>query len=163
MATNAIDLGPQADALLTHASRTAAFDVIMSHEPRSAPASRYTFACWLNGMVPVARASGLAVLSLRVEWLVRIYMPYVGPVADDLNTMDRDLAMRVGLLFAAYAGDFEITPEDHMIDMKGAYGESLRMQGGFATFDKTPYRIADIFLPVILWDVFDLSSTEGSD
>jgi hypothetical protein len=163
MSANAIDLGPMTDALLTHASRTAAFDVLMSHEPRTAPSSGFTFACWLNDIRPVARASGLPVLSLRVEWLVRLFMPYVGPVADELNTMDRDMAMRVGLLWAAYAGDFEITPEDHAIDMLGAYGESMRMQAGFATFDRTPYRISDILLPVILWDVYDLSTTKGSD
>lgn len=163
MATNALDLGPMTDTLITHAHRTAAFDVVMSHEPRNAPTSKFTFACWLNGITPVARASGLPVLSLRVEWMVRLFMPYVGPVADELNTMDRDMAMRVGMLWAAYAGDFEITPDDHAIDMLGAYGEPLRMQAGFATFQNTPYRIADIFLPVILWDIYDLNSTEGSD
>lgn len=151
------------DALLTHASRTAAFDVIMSHEPRTAPTGKITFACWLQQIDPVARASGLRVTSLRIEFLVRLFRPYVGPTAEDLNTMDSDMAMRVGLLWSAYAGDFEITPADHMIDLQGAYGEPLRMRSGFATFDKTPYRISDILVPLILWDVMDQSSTKGSD
>lgn len=163
MAANAIELQPMVDALLTHASRTAAFDVIMSHEPRSAPTNKHTFACWLQQIDPIARASGLAVTSLRVEFLVRLFAPYVGPNAEELNAMDSDMAMRVGLLWAAYTGDFQITPADHTIDLQGAYGEPLRMRSGFATFDKTPYRIADILIPIVLWDVMDQSSTKGSD
>lgn len=155
MAINAIELQPMVDALLTHASRTAAFDVIMSHEPRTAPTGRITFACWLQNIDPVARASGLAVTSLRVEFLVRLFCPYVGPAAEDLNTMDSDMAMRVGLLMSAYTGDYQFTPADHAIDLLGMYGEPLRMRGGFATFDKTPFRICDILVPVIVYDVFD--------
>lgn len=158
-----LQLQPMVDALLTHASRTAAFDVIMSHEPRNAPSGKWTFACWLNSMDPAARASGLPVMSIRVEFLVRLYCPYVGPSADDLNTMDADMALRVDLLWSAYAGDFEITPQDHWIDLLGAHGEPLRMRGGFSTFQNTPYRVADIFVPVLLWDVYDLSTTKGSD
>lgn len=155
MAANAIELQPIVDGLLTHASKTAAFDVTMSHEPRSAPTGKYTFACWLQAIDPVARASGLAVTSLRVELLVRLFCPYVGPTAEDLNTMDSDMAMRVGLLWAAYTGDYQFTPANHAIDLLGAYGDGLRMRGGFATFDKTPYRICDILIPIILWDVMD--------
>lgn len=143
------------DALLTHASKTAAFDVIMSHEPRNAPAGKYTFACWLNMIDPVARASGLAVTSLRAEFLVRLFCPYVGPNAEELNTMDSDMAMRVGLLWAAYTGDYQFTAADHAIDLLGMYGDPLRMRGGFATFNNTPYRICDILVPVILYDVMD--------
>lgn len=158
MAANQIDIGPQTDALLTLASRTASFDVTMSHEPRKAPGSGFTFACWINQMDPVARASGLNVTSIRIEWMVRLFMPYVGPNADELNNMDRDMSLRVGMLFAAFSGDFEITPQNHTIDLLGAYGEPLRMRAGFATFEKTPFRIADVLVPVILFDVFDQSS-----
>lgn len=158
-----IELQPMVDALLTHASRTAAFDAIMSHEPRNAPNGKHTFACWLNDIRPVARASGLNVSSMRVEFLVRLFTPYVGPNAEELNAMDSDVAMRVSLLFGAYHGDFKITPADHDIDLLGAYGDPLRMQAGFAQYQNTPYRISDIYLPVLLWDVFDQSSTEGED
>ncbi|MES2211353.1 MAG: hypothetical protein V4515_14415 [Chloroflexota bacterium] len=163
MAANRVDLQPMVDALLTHASRTAAFDVIMSHEPRSAPSGKWTFACWVQNIDPIARASGLAVVSLRLEFLVRLYCPYVGPSADDLNTMDSDMAMRVGLLWNAYMGDFEFTAEDHALDVFGAHGDPMRMRGGFATFQNTPFRIADLLVPVIMWDVYDLNATKGSD
>jgi hypothetical protein len=145
------DAGPVLDAVRSHAQSTAAFNVLMSHEPKQAPGAGLTFACWLSAMDPIERASGLAVTSLRVELTVRVYMPFMG---SDPDTVDTRVAHVTSALFAKYIADFDLFESADAVDIKGIYGDKLGMRGGFLNQDNKLFRVADIRIPLIFFDVY---------
>jgi hypothetical protein len=154
-----LGIGAMLATLRSHAMATKAFGATMTREPVKPPGQGHTWAGWLSSLDPVPRASGLAVTSLRVEFQLRQYTPYNAPSNAAADVIDDEIAARTDLLFAAYSGDFEITPRNHTIDLLGAYGEALRSRMGWLTFPpNTQFRIMDIFVPVILFNVYDQES-----
>ncbi len=150
------DLGRMLATLRSHAQATKSFRATMTHEPVRPPSSGHSWAAWLYGMDPVARASGLDVTSMRIEFQIRMYVPYNAPTSAGADAVDDEIADRVDMLFGAYIGDFKITERNHTIDVQGAYGEALRVRTGWATYPpSTQFRITDIFVPIILWDVYN--------
>jgi hypothetical protein len=155
MPRNLVNIGTMLATLRSHAQASKSFRATMTREPLKPPGQGHTWAAWLHSMDLVARASGLDVSSMRVEFQVRQYVPMNAPSADAADVIDDEVAMRTDMLFGAYAGDFEITPASHTIDLQGIYGEPLRARTGWATFPpSTQFRLMDIFVPVILFDIY---------
>ncbi len=140
------------DRLLSPAAASGRFlNLPMAHEPKSAP-SDLTYAVFLTGMAPVARRSGLAATSVRLEMTGRIYKPF-REMPEDL--IDPAIAGATGALMAAYSGDFELGGMVSAMDLLGAYGAPLAARAGYQTVDRTTFRIIDITIPMIIDDVFD--------
>lgn len=148
-------LGPIIATALDKLSSTAAASGYfpggtLTHEPKSAPTSGLTFACWLSEIKPIALRSGLAVTSARVEIFGRIYS---NMLAEPQDQIDIDLAKASSYMLAQLTGDFGI--DGAFIDLLGAHGDGLQVGTGYVDLDKTMFRVADITCPFIADDVFD--------
>lgn len=123
---------------------------VLTHEPKSAPTSGLTFACWLGQITPIALRSGLAVTSARAEIPCRIYS---NMLAEPQDQIDLDLARASSYMMSQLTGDFGI--DGAFIDLLGAHGEGLQVGTGYVELDKSMFRIADVICPFIADDVFD--------
>lgn len=142
------------DALTTHAQTLGLFDRVNDHETTNPPGRGLSCSILLGPLAPV-RGSGLASTSGRLEMTARVYAPRPSTTP---GMVDRQILGAAVLLLAAYSGDFELdnVPDGlvRAIDLLGAYGAGLSMEPGWLTQDGTPYRIAEITLPLILNDMW---------
>lgn len=141
------------NAVTSPAAASGFFDTVQGHEPKSAPAvGGLTYAVFLSALQPVARASGLASTSARVELTGRIYKSFVSQPED---LIDPALAEAADALLTAYTGDFDLGGTARNVDVLGAHGSPLSARAGYQTIDKTPYRVLDIIIPIIVNDAWD--------
>jgi hypothetical protein len=153
---NTLNAKAMQQALASHAAKQGQFDSPVGlHEPRQRPASDLHAALWLNTITPI-RASGLSVVSARIEWLFRIYTPGEQEPQDDI---DATVLTATDRLFASLCGDFDL--DDHltdglvrMIDIFGAHGTGLNATSGWARWSDGMSRIVTITIPVIVNDVW---------
>lgn len=138
------------DTVTSHAQASGLFDAVNGHEPRSAPGTGLTCAVWVNSIHPV-RTSGLNKVSIRLELQVRIYLPTRPEYGDRI---DPKIVDAVDVLTAAYIGDFTLGDNCRGIDIFGSDGNSLRAIPGYVVQDNAQYRVFDIFVPVIINDVW---------
>ena len=139
------------DKLTSAASASGYFDLVLSHEPKSAPRDGLTFATWITDIRPIAEQSGLAVTSARVEMMCRVYRNMTGEPQDRIDT---ELAKASSYMLAELTGDLGI--DGAYLDLLGAHGDPLQTLFGYITdLDKTAFRIAETFAPFICPDVFD--------
>lgn len=123
---------------------------VLTHEPKSGPGPGLTFATWIGEIKPIAERSGLAVTSVRVPMVCRIYRAMLTEPQDEIDTK---LAVASAYLLTQLTADFGITGA--YIDLEGAYGEPLGTDLGYVELDDNNYRIADTIVPFIADDVFD--------
>ena len=138
------------DKLVSTAKRSGYFTNAISYEPKSAPTSGLTFACWLGQIEPIPDRSGLSVTSVRAEVLCRIY---INMLAEPQDQIDIDLAKAGSHMLAELNGDLGI--DGAYIDLVGAHGEPLQLQTGYVDLDRTMFRVADLPTPFIADDVYD--------
>jgi hypothetical protein len=150
------------DAVLSHAQGSGLFNAgVTDHEPMNPPAVGMSAAVLLGPLTPAGRASGLRATSGRLEFQVRLYLPRVQMPQSGI---DRQLLQAAAVLMAAYSGDFGLVAGEiadglvRMIDLLGAYGTPMQMTPGWLDAEGTPFRVADIVLPVILNDMWGQAS-----
>lgn len=137
--------------LRSHAEASGLFDAVNDHEPKSAPGNGITAAIVWAGTTPASGRSGLATVSARVGFLIRIFSNMLAEPQDDI---DPNLSAAVDALFTAYVGDFDLGGTASNVDIFGAHGQGLSAQPGYVSVDNKLYRIADITLPVIVNNVW---------
>lgn len=143
-------------ALASHAMLLGQFDSpVGRHEPRMRPTSDLYAALWLNSITPI-RASGLSVVSARVEWLFRMY---TGGEQEPQDEIDAKVLTATDRFMSSLCGDFDL--DDHlpdglvrMIDIFGAYGTGLNAAAGWARWSDGTSRVVTITIPVIVNDVW---------
>lgn len=142
------------DKVISAAMTLGKFDSVNAHEPKSAPA-RTGVSCsmWLNDLRPV-QSSGLASTSCRLEFVARIYTSMLQEPADTIDLIMIDAA---DALLTSYIGGVQLGGLIRNVDVFGADGEGLRCLPGYLTQDSKAYRVVDIYIPLIVNDVW----TEG--
>lgn len=149
----AIDVRSVIDLVASHASSLGCFDRVQKHEPKSAPSGeRPSFAVYVSALAPLARSSGLAMTSARLELTGRIYRGFITEPEDEI---DPDLAESLDLLMAAYTGDFELGGLARNIDLLGAHGQGLSARAGYLRVDNKIFRVMDIIIPIIINDCWE--------
>ena len=142
------------DALTTHAKVLGMFDRVGDHESTNPPGRGLSCSVLLGPITPI-KSSGLPATSGRMEMTVRVEAPRLSTTP---GRVDRDVLGAACQLLAAYTADFELdgVPDGlvRAIDLLGAYGTGLSMQPGWRTQDGSPYRVAEITLPLILNDMW---------
>lgn len=136
--------------LTSLAAQSGYFASVQSHEPKSAPSTGLTFACWLAPIKPIPERSGLPVTSARLLVMTRIYSSML---ADPQDNIDIDLGRAASYMLAQLTGDFEVTGA--YIDLLGSYGVDLSADPGYIALDKTMFRVIDMMVPLICDDVYD--------
>jgi hypothetical protein len=138
-------------AVKSHALKTGLAERALQHEPKAAPGAGVTIAVILGPISPVPARSGLASASARVEFLVRLYSPFLG---DPLDDIDPAVLAAVDALFASYVGGFSLEGLVANVDLFGAHGQRLMAQPGYVRQDNRLYRATDITLPLIVNDAW---------
>lgn len=142
------------DALTSHAQTLGVFDRVNDHEAQQPPGRGLSCSILLGPLTPI-RASGMASTSGRLEMTARVYTPRPSNAPGDI---DRQVLGAACQLLAAYSSDFELdgVPDSlvRAVDLLGAYGTGLSMEPGWLTQDGTPYRVAEITLPILINDMW---------
>jgi hypothetical protein len=136
---------------VSHAASSGYFDRVNAHEPKNKPGNGVTCSVLIGPLAP-SRASGLATTSMVFTATVRVQIP-----ADrlPLDRLDTDLMTAAGVLFAAYLADFTLDGLVRNVDVFGAAGTPLSCRPGYLTHDQQAFRVVDIFVPLVINDVFD--------
>lgn len=143
------------DQLVSKILTTGAFDRVNGHEPKSSPGSGVSCSVQLASLDPDPSHSGLASVSARLAYLVRVYLSNQTAPADGIDPAVLDATDQVidvlgnGLTLGGNALD---------IDLFGMSGAALGARAGYWTIDNKQYRIMDITVPILLDDVW----TQGS-
>jgi hypothetical protein len=134
----------------SHLMRSGLFDRVNWHEPKSSPGVGVTAATWFTATTPVR--SGLVSTTVRVELLVRMYMPMLREPMDDI---DPAMMRALDVLMRQYSGDFTLGGEVRNVDLLGEHGTPLQARSGYLRVDSTLYRVVDITLPLIVNDLWE--------
>lgn len=58
---------------------------------------------------------------------------------------------------SALAGGYTFGGTVFAVDLLGAYGEPLRAEAGYLTIGNTMFRVMDVFVPIVLSDVWEVT------
>lgn len=126
-------------------------EVVIAHEPRSAPVSLPALAVWFNGLGPARGHSGLAATSVRLEFRGRIYLN--GSTKDE-DKLEQKLLYLSALVMGSFSGAFTLGGTVMAVDLLGGWGSPLEVTPGWLQHDSKEFRVAEITVPVILDDVW---------
>lgn len=138
-------------ALRTLAAESGQFVKVLGHEPAAAPSTDgVTCGVWVNSLAVVS--SGLSAVSVRLELMARVFLSGLVEPRDDIDPRVLDAA---DALFFAIIGEFLLGLSDvRYVDVQGSDGEGLRAVPGWLTHDQKQYRTMDVFVPIIINDVY---------
>lgn len=146
MTFNASDLH---DNVVSVPRQLGIFDVVVGHEPKSAPVNYRTCAVWLGPIRPYPPGSGLAATTGLVVFNSRVYIPMM---ADPLDQVEKDMLDAISALMTAYSGDFQLDASVRNVDLLGASGVALSAETGYVNIDGVLFRIGTITVPLIIND-----------
>lgn len=146
-----IDAAALFSAAVSVASKLGVFEVVIQHEPKSAPVSTPALALWLGPLAPLGPASGLSATSARVMLMGRIYLPFLGKPED---AIDPKLLNLTAALIGAYSAGFTLGGAVMEVDLLGAYGAALESRPGYIDHDSRMFRAQEITIPLIVPDLF---------
>lgn len=148
-----LQLASAVDALHNFASRTGLFDAVVDHEPKSSPsATGVSCALWLGDIRTVAGASGLASVSVRVEYMYRLY---TSMLSEPQDAIDPRIADATDQLFSALCGSFTLSGVlRNIVIFDDDSGEGLRARPGYINIDRAIFRTMDITVPMLIDDVY---------
>lgn len=138
-------------AVTSHALACGYFERVNTHEPKSAPGNGLTTAIWVQRTTPVAAASGLNTVTVRLEFNVRIFQ---NMLKEPQDMIDPDMMKALDALMAAYCADFTLGGLVRNVDIKGAHGAGLGAEAGYVNQDNKLFRVMTITLPLIVNDLW---------
>lgn len=138
------------DFIVSRALELGVFERVNQHEPVNAPGNGLTAAVWGDRIEPI-RKSGLASVSCRIAFFIRIYTPMASEPQD---AIDPEVLTATATLMAAFAGGFTVGGQARHVDLLGASGAPMSAQAGYLDMDDRQYRVMTLNLPVIFNDVF---------
>lgn len=141
-------------AVGSHAAASGRFDRVSGFEPKNAPGNGLSFAVWVDRIVPLPGASGLATTAALVVLNARLY---TNMLADPPDAIDPALVGATDALMTAYSGDFELGGQVRNVDVLGAHSEGLSAQAGYLEQDGKLYRITTLSVPLVVNDVWSQS------
>jgi hypothetical protein len=140
------------EALRSHALTLGVFEAVNGHEPVGAPTvTGLTAAIWLQSIEPAPRGSGLSITSGVFTYNVRGYSRMV---MEPLDAIDPNLTAAMGLLYAAYSGDFQLGGNAMAVDLLGQAGRTMRTEAGYINQDNSTLRVLTMNVPIILADLW---------
>lgn len=137
-------------AVVSHGLATGYLERFDTHEAKHAPGTGLhaeTFAARLG-----PADSGLASTSVKLEYTARISLNMLSEPQDDIDFV---LLEATDAFMAALSGDFNLGGLIRNIDLNGRYGPGLSGQLGYVPIDKQLRRAVDVFVPMILNDVWE--------
>jgi hypothetical protein len=150
-----IDIKDLRTQVLDGLAASGCFEAVVGHEPKAAPSRNGVTAAIWNARLTFVSSSGLAALSARVEFQVRIYTSLFTEPQDDIDPT----VMNAADAYLQYVtADFDLAGRARYVDFLGSEGEGLRAESGHVTQDSKPFRVIDIFIPIVINDAYPLSA-----
>lgn len=146
------------DAVVSEIQRTGYFDAVLMKEPKSAPGNGLTAATWVQDLRAEPRYSGLNMTASLMTYQIRMYK-LVDKQSDwthgdivDIN-MTKAGASIIRQVHAPF--DFDMDPLVSHVDIMGQFsGAPIAVTMGYIEIDGKMYRAGDIFLPIVLRDMW---------
>lgn len=137
------------EALLDVASRTGLFERSEIGESKSAPTNEGLSLDVFGMTMEPVESSGLASLSVRVEFHFRIMYDML---TEPRKQPDVEVLRAADVLMAAFAAGYTLGGTLRMIDLLGADGQGMRAEAGYVSIDKRVFRVMDVFAPIVVND-----------
>lgn len=141
--------------LASHAARLGVFGEVNTHEPKSAPhpTGRPSAHVFLAGIAPATRVTNsLTHTSVVVTGVIRVYVPMLQEPQDDI---DPAICGAVDAVMNSVSGEFTLGGLVDEVDLLGIEGQPMAAQFGHLPLDKTMFRVADVFVPMAIHDVWE--------
>lgn len=150
-----LNLGSILDVLSSHAAATGRFDQILTHEPDSSPqaGAALVTAIWVQRISPLPAMSGLAVTSVLVELVQRVYAPMTTRPAD---VIDIRVTEAIDDLLGRITADFQLGGTVNCVQLVGT--PNLHAVAGYVRTDGAVQRVMDIAIPCVLADQWPQSA-----
>lgn len=139
------------EAVISDLQIIGVFDRVQGHEPKSPPGKGVTASVWLDSIMPTPADSGLATVSIRLTFQVRLYVNMQRQPYDAIET---DLLDAASQTMASYSGDFQLNGMIRNVDLLGEHGNALSAQAGYIEQDGKMFRVVTITLPLIINDQY---------
>ncbi len=147
----AYDFQALTDAVASYAGTTGEFDTVNTHEPKAKPGNGVTCSIWVDEIMPLAAASGLASVTGLVTMMMRIQRPFLAQPVDQIDPL---IMRATAALMTAFAGGFTMGGLVRDVDLLGQHSQGLRSKAGYVNQDGTVYRVSDVSLPLVINDLF---------
>lgn len=147
----ALDIESPRNAIQSHLQALGDLKTVVAHEAKNASVQGMTAELWLELIQPIAKSSGLAVTSVRLEFSLRLRHPMQSEPQDRIDIALGDAA---ALAITALSGDFNLGGTVDHIDLLGAYGTPLGGRAGYLQQDGTLFRVMAVTIPLIIHNVF---------
>lgn len=139
------------DRLVSHVMSTKRFNRVNTSENREVTKG-LTAEVWFQRLSPIGEQSGLATVTVRLEYTVRIRSALPRGNSDQI---DPQVLAAVDDLMNRYCNNFTLKGVVKEVDIFGANGEGLESNSGYIKIDDVDYRVVDITLPLIINDVWE--------
>lgn len=134
-------------------SGTGKFETVFPYEPLSAPTETLSAAVFVSDPVtPIASTSGLTGADARLVIMVRVLRR--ASMASPGEDVDLDALDAADAVMDALAGGYTLGGTVRNVDVLGESGQGLTILPGYATIDKTIFRLMDITVPVEMNNVW---------
>lgn len=127
------------------------FEIVITHEPKSAPQNGFVASVWIDAIDPVGRASGIAATSGVVTLICRIYSSMLLQPPDNI---DPGVTTAVSAVLNQVTEGYTLGGNARDVDLLGMYGRSLSAQAGYVSIDNKMFRVVTITIPVVINDMF---------
>lgn len=151
MAFNQAAVSSLYSEVVSAAKDLGSFEIVIQHEPKSAPVSLPALAVWFAGFGPARGLSGLAATSARVEFKARAYLNAMSKPEGDT---DPRLILLASQLIGAFSGGFTLGGDVMAVDLLGAWGAPLEVTAGYVSHDGHEFRVAELTIPVVIDDIW---------
>lgn len=139
------------DRLVSHVMSTRRFNRVNTSENRDVTKG-LTAEVWFQRLTPAPSQSGLAAVTVRLEYTIRVRAALPRGNSDQI---DPQVLEAVDDLMERYCTDFTLEGVVKEVDIFGSSGEGLESNSGYIKIDDVDYRVVDITLPLIINDVWE--------
>lgn len=149
-----LDIPGLQGAVMAAYQRAGGFEDVLGHEPRHAPNQGLTGACWLQGVRPIGRASGLRGAATLITFLMRIYVPAGTGDNQSYDEIDQKMLDATDRVLALLVGGFTLGGRVRNVDVFGSHSPGLSADAAYQQIGAARFRVMTITLPLIVNDMF---------
>lgn len=133
------------------ALRSAYFDSVNQHEPKSAPGNGLSMSVWIQTIKPF-RLSGLASTTGVIVFNGRIY---TSMLSQPFDAIDPNVTKAANWMLGAISGEFQLKLADtRNVDLLGTSGYALSAAAGYVEIDRKMFRVMTLQIPIIINDMW---------
>ena len=139
------------DVPRSHAMASGVFERVQGHEPKNAPSNGITSAIWVQDILPLPDASGLASTTGLLQMQFRIYQNLL---SEPMDAIDPNMMVATDVMMTVLSADFTLGGTVRNIDLLKRFSEGLFGRAGYLNQDSKLFRVMDIMIPAVVNDLW---------